>query len=225
MNYSLIEDAYIEDIDINQIINYEESSSSDLLLDKEDNITDANKLISDYKKVKQIIDTSRVLLFELEKQKKDIQTYKSNIFIQHQEIMINLNKEISNINNPTDTTDINDTIIKYIDCIKNFSDKWLNNHYLINKTKLERDIEINEKKLLSFNNLFIKTTNEIIKTEKMNKKLCPICFENETDMCAIPCGHTCCNTCVIQSNNYGNLKRCLSCRNEIKQYIKIYFLL
>ena len=69
MNYSLIEDAYIEDIDINQIINYEESSSSSSLLDKEDNITDANKLISDYKKVKQIIDTSRVLLFELEKQK------------------------------------------------------------------------------------------------------------------------------------------------------------
>ena len=223
MNYSLIEDAYIEDIDINQIVEFEESSEVDIT--KEENMIDANKLIADYKKVKQIIDTSRVLLFELEKQKKDIQTYKSNIFIQHQEIMIHLNKELMNIEDPIYTTNVNDTIINYIEYIKTFSDKWLNNHYLINKTKLEKDIEINEKKLISFNNLFIKTTNEIIKVEKMNKKLCPICFENETDMCAIPCGHTCCNACVIQSNSYTNLKRCLSCRNEIKQYIKIYFLL
>ena len=58
--------------------------------------------------------------------------------------------------------------------------------------KLENDIDENEKKLISFNNLFIQTTNEIINVEKLNKKLCPICFENETDMCAIPCGHTCC---------------------------------
>ena len=223
MNYSLIEDAYIEDIDINQIIEFEDSSNADIA--KEENMTDANKLIADYKKVKQIIDTSRILLFELEKQKKDIQAYKSNIFIQHQEIMIHLNKELSNVEDPAYTTNVNDTIINYIEYIKNFSDKWLNNYYLINKTKLEKDIEINEKKLISFNNLFIKTTNEIIKVEKMNKKLCPICFENETDMCAIPCGHTCCNACVIQSNSYNNLKRCLSCRNEIKQYIKIYFLL
>ena len=78
---------------------------------------------------------------------------------------------------------------------------------------------------MSYNNLFIKTTNEIINNEKLNKKICPICFENETDMCAIPCGHTCCSACVIQSNNYNILKKCLSCRNEIKQYIKIYFLL
>jgi len=224
MNYSLIEDAYVEDIDINQIIHYDESSLTSNLNDEE-HITDANKLIADYKKIKQSLDTNRILLFELEKQKKDIQTYKSSIFIKHQEIMIHLNKETSNIENPQYTSNVNDTIINYIEYIKNFSDKWLNNYYTKTKTKLESELQINEKKLISFNNLFIKTTNEIINVEKMNKKLCPICFENETDMCAIPCGHTCCNACVIQSNSYNNLKRCLSCLNEIKQYIKIYFLL
>jgi hypothetical protein len=224
MNYTLIEDAYVEDIDINEIIHYDESSLTSNL-NNEEPIIDANRLIADYKKIKQSLDTNRILLFELEKQKKDIQSYKSSIFIKHQDIMIYLNKETSNIESPEYISNVNDTIINYIEYIKNFSDKWLNNYYTKTKIKLETELQNNEKKLISFNNLFIKTTNEIINVEKMNKKLCPICFENETDMCAIPCGHTCCNACVIQRNSYNNLRRCLSCRNEIKQYIKIYFLL
>jgi hypothetical protein len=225
MNYALIEDAYVEDLDINFLLNYDNKDNKDDKDKNEENLIDANKLLTDYKKIKNILKSSRVLLFDLEKQKADILSYKSNIFVKHQEVMINLNKETSNIENQDYITTVNDTIINYIDYIKNFSDKWLNNYYLTTKKKLENDIDENEKKLISFNNLFIQTTNEIINVEKLNKKLCPICFENETDMCAIPCGHTCCNTCVLQSNNYNNYRKCLSCRNEIKQYIKIFFLI
>ena len=87
-----------------------------------------------------------------------------------------------------------------------------------------RIINDNELKLIAYRKLFIKTTNEIINNEKISKNMCPICFENEINMCAIPCGHTCCNECVLQAHNFNNnRKKCLNCRNNIKEYIKIYF--
>ncbi len=68
----------------------------------------------------------------------------------------------------------------------------------------------------------IKDFNE--NSDNQNKKICSICFENEVDMCAIPCGHTCCNTCVISNNiNPSNRNKCLNCRNYINNYIKIFF--
>jgi hypothetical protein len=123
-----------------------------------------------------------------------------------------------------DTSEMNDHIIKYIELFKNYADKWVNEYYIINKNKLNDDIEKQEIKLLAYRNLFINTTKEIIPFEKSNKNICPICFENEINMCAIPCGHTCCNECVMQSMKYHNTKitKCLNCRNTLKEYIKLF---
>ena len=123
-----------------------------------------------------------------------------------------------------DTSEMNDHIIKYIELFKNYADRWINEYYIINKNKLIEDIENQEIKLLAYRNLFINTTKHIIPLEKVSKNICPICFENEINMCAIPCGHTCCNECVLQSIKYHNAKlvKCLNCRNTLKEYIKLY---
>ena len=175
--------------------------------------------LGNYKKIKQSLEINKIMLSELEKQKIEIDNYNDKLFIKHQKVMVYLIKD------EDDGEDINKKMISYIEKTKEISEKWENNYYKRIKTKLENDIEKEENEINIYNRLFIKTTKEIIKEEKTNKKLCPICFDNEIDMCAYPCGHTCCNACVLQTIHYNNSKRCLSCRNEIKHYIKIFFLL
>jgi hypothetical protein len=127
-------------------------------------------------------------------------------------------------NNDKTVEELNDIMLKYIELLKNYINNWINNYYDEKKELLDKEITIQEEELAAFRNLFINTTTEIIKTEKINKNICPICFENEINMCAIPCGHTCCNECIIQSIRFHNARvsKCLSCRNNINEYIKIY---
>lgn len=183
------------------------------------NDINVDKLLNEYNNLNISLKNNINSLNKLELEKKEIFNYKTNIFAKHQDIMIKLyNKDIGEMN------DINDTIIKYIDLIKNYSEKWNNDFYNKRKTNLIRTINKQEDQLTAYRKLFINTTTEIIKTEKLNKNLCPICFENEINMCSIPCGHTCCDDCLTQSIKYHNsrITKCLNCRNPINDYIRFF---
>jgi hypothetical protein len=212
---------YDNDIDIdndNDIDNNNNNNNNNNKDNKDDNI-DVDKLLNDYNNINISLKNNINSLNKLELEKKEIHNYKSNIFSKHQDVMIKLyNKDIGEMN------DINDTIIKYIDLIKNYSEKWNTDIYNKNKKSLEISINKQEEQLASYRKLFINTTNEIIKTEKLNKNLCPICFENEINMCSIPCGHTCCNECLTQTIKFQNSRvtKCLNCRSPINDYIRFF---
>ena len=178
------------------------------------------KLLRDYKTLIKILNENKMKSINLDKKKEDINNYKSNIYVKHQNAMLQLCRETpENI----DTNEMTDHIIKYIDLFKKYADRWINEYYIINKNNLTENIEKQEIKLLAYRNLFINTTKEIIPLEKISKNICPICFDNEINMCAVPCGHTCCNECVMQSLKYNSkLTKCLNCRNTLKEYIKLF---
>ena len=189
--------------------------------DKKEEI-DADKLLKDYANLNTSLKINITTINELEIEKTEIYNYKSSIFSNHQDIMIKLYRtefgEMKEIN------DINDCIIKYINLIKSYTDKWNTEYYSKKKKYLETTIAKQEEQLTAYRKLFINTTKEIIKAEKLNKNICPICFENDINMCAVPCGHTCCNDCIGQSIKYHNsrVSKCLNCRNPINEYIKFY---
>lgn len=56
-----------------------------------------------------------------------------------------------------------------------------------------------------------------IDEDKLNQKLCPICFEREVNICINPCGHTICATCQT------GLTKCPTCRSSVSKFIKIFF--
>jgi hypothetical protein len=206
MNYSSFNDDYHLDNEQHELLA--------LSLEKE-NFT-ADKLLNNYNNLNQNYKLNLDEIKILEQKKTDILKYKSNVFINHQDIMIKLY-------NDTNVEHLNDAILKYVELLKTFVNDWINNYYKNKKETLENAINKQEEELASFRKLFIDTTTEIIKTEK-NKNICPICFENDINMCSIPCGHTCCNECIIQSIRFHNARvsKCLNCRNPITDYIKMY---
>jgi len=146
----------------------------------------------------------------------------------------NINNDIDIDNNNDIDIDNNDNNISKLcdefmmNYIENFNDlycKWNNEIYIKKKKEIEKKIEDDQIQLNGLRKIFINTTNEIINVTKNNEKniknTCPICFENEINMVAIPCGHACCNLCVMKNVKYNNGK-CLCCRNPLKDYIKLY---
>ncbi len=210
MNYSSFNEVY----DIND---YGELTKKNNI--KEKSYT-ADKLLNDYNNLNEVLKFNLDEIKLLEQNKAEILKYKSNVFINHQDIMIKLYNENEN----EKIEELNNLMMKYLELLKIFINNWINNHYTKRKEILDSDINNQEEELASFRKLFIDTTTGIIKTEKINKNICPICFENEINMCAIPCGHTCCNECIMQSIRYHNMRvtKCLSCRNNITEYIKMY---
>ena len=87
----------------------------------------------------------------------------------------------------------------------------------------ENTIDIIENKITDFRNLFIYIINKISKPVEEAIKLCPICFENEVDICLNPCGHTICNKCVLSNRSRYSNEKCYSCRTKVQDYIKLYF--
>lgn len=219
MNYTSINEAY--DQNINTDYNIIDDDLDLNFYDNDNSTIDAKKLLKDYKNLNKILTENKQTSINLDKQKENIINYKCNIYLNHQNVMLQLCRETPDM---IDTNEMNDHIIKYIELFKVYADRWINEYYLINKNKLIDNIEKQEIKLIAYRNLFINTTKEIIPLEKISKNICPICFENEINMCAIPCGHTCCNDCVMQSMKYHNTKitKCLNCRNTLKEYIKLF---
>jgi hypothetical protein len=52
-----------------------------------------------------------------------------------------------------------------------------------------------------------------------NKYKCTICYENEVNVCLIPCGHTFCKKCSEKA-----VKKCFACNTEITKRTTIYLL-
>jgi|UniRef100_A0A6C0LF85 hypothetical protein len=211
MNYSSFASAYKLDELPDDLL------SIDLKENKE-NFT-ADKLLNNYNTLNEKLKNNLDDIKYLEQKKLDILKYKSNVFVNHQDIMIKLYRQ-----NDKTVEELNDTLLKYIELLKTYVNDWINNYYNDKKELLEKEITTQEEELAAFRKLFISTTTEIIKTEKINRNICPICFENEINMCSIPCGHTCCNECIIQSIRFHNTRvtKCLNCRNNVTDYIKMY---
>jgi polyhydroxyalkanoate synthesis regulator phasin len=75
--------------------------------------------------------------------------------------------------------------------------------------------------------------------EILNKKLCAVCFENEVNMAAVPCGHTLCGDCSkstgldrVSTNatrarpaflSHSEQPKCPHCRSQVSSVVKLYF--
>lgn len=191
-----------------EIIKY---SNENITIDNE--TYSANKIISCYHNHKKNLHSLTVTLTEKFKLKTTMQKENESLYRNIGNIitMLNLNSNIfSN----------NEEITNYIQYVKDFKEKHIKIHediinvldsnieYLLKRKKY---IEIN---LKEFNN-FMKMVNE---TNDLRTHLCSICYENEVNMCLIPCGHTLCENCSLKLSY-----NCHSCRRNIEDRIKLYF--
>ena len=144
--------------------------------------------------------------------------YISNLQNNHMNIMNIVNKY--NYGNKKETTEI---FLNYHSRINEDYNKWIIDYYKLKLIEYESSIDVIEKKICDFRNLFIYIINKISKPIEDAIKLCPICFENEVDICLNPCGHTLCNKCVLSNRSRYTSEKCYSCRTNIQDYIKIYF--
>jgi hypothetical protein len=117
---------------------------------------------------------------------------------------------------------LNNSFNEYQKIIKDNYNKWIDEHYNIKIKILQENIENIEIKLKDFTNLFIYIINHIIKDKEISNNMCPICFENQIDICLNPCGHTACNKCILTLTN-NKKDKCFTCRSPVNEYIKIYF--
>ena len=180
--------------------------------DKSNINNSAKTFLNDYEILKLSLNDYKNNLKDLMKQKETYEIYMKSLLNNHLDIV-----NIVNNNN------LNNSFTEYQTNIKDNYDKWINNHYEIKLKSFEENIEIIELKLKDFSNLFTYIINNIIGDKQISKNMCPICFENEIDICINPCGHTTCNKCIIsnRTNIYNN--KCFTCRGNVNDYIKIYF--
>ena len=200
MNYSELEEVNTENL-IDKINNIDIKNNS------------AKKILDDYETLKNSLTDYKNNLKKLINQKETYDNYINNLFNNHQNI-------INIINN---NTNLNNSFNNYQKNIKENYDNWIKDIYQINIKSIEENIENIEIKIKDFTYLFLYIINNIISNKEISNNLCPICFENQIDICLSPCGHTTCNKCILsnRSNIYNN--KCFTCRTPVNEYIKIYF--
>lgn len=89
------------------------------------------------------------------------------------------------------------------------------------KNILDIELESTTRKLNALRSLIVTGVNEIVKPQDMQKKMCPVCFDNEINTALVPCGHTYCRTCSeMDTSRYA---KCPQCRATINTRIKIFF--
>jgi hypothetical protein len=83
------------------------------------------------------------------------------------------------------------------------------------------ELEKISEKLNSLRKVIMAGLDEIVKPEDAQKKMCPICFENEVNTVLVPCGHTYCKGCsdIDRSRN----AKCPQCRSVINARVKLFF--
>lgn len=86
---------------------------------------------------------------------------------------------------------------------------------------LEGEIENISNKLNALRSLIVTGVNQIVKPEDKEKKMCPVCFDNEVNTALVPCGHTYCKGCAEADRS--RYAKCPQCRQQINARIKIYF--
>ena len=192
------------------------------------------RLLNTYKNLNNSLNTNIKLVEDLENNKMLLFNFLSSIYNKHDESISILNNDLYNNpnmnikigdndeNNNNKSNECSNLIINYIEKFNELYSLWNREIYIKNKNKLEKLIEDDQIQLNGLRKIFIDTTNEIIGIDKkVNKNTCPICFDNEINMVAIPCGHVCCNLCVMKNIKFNNGK-CLCCRNPLKEYIKLF---
>lgn len=194
-------------------------------LKENNNFINAQLILTDYNKLNFFLIDNKNKLNDIRNKKEIFYNYQCDLLNKHLTIADICLKNIDEnfIINLSNSTDI---MTNYNELMKNNYNDWVNNFYNQTVYKLEKDIKTIENKLEKFQQLFIHIINNLIKNKEdiKNKKICSICYENEINMCAVPCGHTCCSKCVILSRtNTNNNNKCLNCRNQIENYIKLYF--
>lgn len=177
------------------------------------NDSSANMILDDYETLKLNLVEFKKNFANLNKQKETYDNYLNELINNHM-----------NIVNIVDNDDIlNNSFNNYQKDIKDKYEKWIFNHFIVQNKILEDNIKNVENKIADFNNLFINIINNFIKDKEISKNTCPICFENQIDICLNPCGHTLCNKCSVNNYYYYNNGNCFICRKPVKEYIKIYF--
>jgi hypothetical protein len=184
---------------------------------KSSNYLDGDLILTTYNNLTSLLENYKNEIIILNKNKEDFYNYQNGLFGNHLNII--------NICEYDNTT--TELFITYNNLIKEKYDNWICEIYNPKIKKLNEDIQATEIKIANFRKLFIHIINNFVNKDDIdNKKLCSICFENEVDMCSVPCGHTCCSRCVISSRMVrSNENNCLNCRNKIESYIKLYFLI
>jgi hypothetical protein len=199
MNYSDIEQ---DDEIINDINNIKINNNS------------AKIFLDDYKNLKKTLVDYKNKLKNLTLQKETFENYLNNLFNNH----LNIVNIINNFND----NNLNNSFIEYQKNIKENYEKWIKFSYNNDIKNIEENIEDIELKLRDFTLLFKNIINNIVTEKEISKNICPICFENEIDICITPCGHTTCNNCIMSNSNFYNNK-CFTCRSPVNEYIKLYF--
>jgi hypothetical protein len=190
---------------------------------------DNDKIISRINEIDINNNSAKTFLEDYEILKKSLTEYKNNLkdLIKQKETSDNylgslLNNHIYIINIINYDNILNNSFNEYQKIIKDNYEKWIDEHYNIKIKTLEENIENIEIKLKDFTNLFIYIINHIIKDKEISNNMCPICFENQIDICLNPCGHTACNKCILTLTN-NKKDKCFTCRSPVNEYIKIYF--
>jgi hypothetical protein len=196
MNYS-----ELEDLDIDKLINNININNNSAL-----------SFLNEYEILKKSLNDYKNNFNDLINQKNIYDNYLNNLLNNH-----------LNIVNIINNSNLNNSFIDYELNIKENYNKWIEENYNIKKKSIEENIENIELKLKDYSTLFIYIINNILKDKEISKNLCPICFENQIDICQSPCGHTTCNKCILsnRTNIYNN--KCFTCRSPVNEYIKIFF--
>jgi hypothetical protein len=86
---------------------------------------------------------------------------------------------------------------------------------------LEGETDNISNKLNALRALIVTGVNQIVKPEDKEKKMCPVCFDNEVNIALVPCGHTYCKGC--SEADRSRYAKCPQCRTQINARIKIFF--
>lgn len=179
---------------------------------------DAQSILDDFEILTSNLESYKQRIEDLQANKIFFDNYISNLQNNHMNVL-----NIINNYNYVNKQDITESFLNYQLKIKEEYNKWVINYYTEKLIEYENTINIIEKKISDFRNLFIYIINKISKPVEEAIKLCPICFENEVDICLNPCGHTLCNKCVLSNRSRYTNDKCYSCRTTIQDYIKIFF--
>lgn len=200
MNYSDLEDVNKEEL-INKINDIDINNNS------------AKTILDDYQILKNSLIEYKNNLTNLNNQKETYDNYINNLFNNHLNIINIINKD----------NKLDNSFYDYQKNIKDNYDNWIKDVYEIKNKSIEENIENIEMKLKDFTYLFLYIINNIVSNKEISKNMCPICFENQIDICINPCGHTTCNKCILSNRNNIYNNKCFICRTPVNEYIKIFF--
>lgn len=184
-------------------------SEDDLLINK--NLQTANlfnRLNEEYKQ-------KQLLLEDYNSQLKSILETPSKIYMNMDAL-----KKIytsNHVESLTGLNEVNKKLTTYFDEINSVVSDIIRNKI----AKVEGEIDDISRKLNALRSLIVTGVNQIVKPDDVQKKMCPVCFDNEVNMALVPCGHTYCKGCA--ETDRSRYAKCPQCRAQINARVKIFF--